>query len=121
FEKITDLAAAICRAIVGLGGRGLRELPSMLRLAQLAPEMLPDALGAARENDSSSAERGLGQGVAVDARFAQAPPDLPQVARQGKADMSSARQFHALGRALEQIGDTASEIAASVRRPVAMA
>src|SRR5205814_7161795 len=36
-EKITDLAAAICRAIVGLGGRGLRALPSMPRLAPPAP------------------------------------------------------------------------------------
>ena len=120
-EKITDLAAAVCRAIVGLGERGLRDLPSMRRLALLAPEMLRDALGAARENDSSSAERVLGQGLAVDTCFAQAHLDLLYVARQGQAEMSIARQFHALGRALEQIGDTASEIAASVRRPVAMA
>jgi phosphate uptake regulator len=119
-EKITDLAAAICRAIVALGGRGMRDLPSMRRLAELAPEMLRDALGAARDNDSSSAERVLGRGLAVDACFAQAHLDLLQVAKQCQADMTIARHFHALGRALEQIGDTASEIAARVRRPVAV-
>jgi len=118
-DKITDLAASICRAVVGLGERGVRDLPSIQKLAELAPEMLRDALGAARTNDRTSAERVLGQGLAVDAVFAQAHLDMLDVARRGQADMALTRQFHALGRALEQIGDTASEIAASVRQPVA--
>src|SRR5260221_5792601 len=119
-EKIADLAVSICRAVIGLAdGRTLPELPSIRQLAVLVPEMLRDALGAVRENDRSSAERVLGRGLAVDTCFAQAHMDVLQVARQGTREMDVARQFHMLGRALERIGDGASEIAASVR-PVAL-
>jgi phosphate uptake regulator len=117
-EKIADLAASICRAVIGLASEArIRDLPSIRRLAELVPDMLRDALGAVRTNDHSSAKRVLGVGFTVDTCFAQSHLDVLQVVPQGARDLHVARQFHALGRALEQIGDSASEIAASVRNP----
>lgn len=117
-EKIADLASVICRSLIGLSTDAhLGQLPSIQRLAELVPGMLRDALGAVRENDRGSAERVLGLGLDMDACFAQAHLDVLGVVRPGSGDLSVARHFHALSRALEQIGDGASEIAASVPTP----
>ena len=114
-EKISDLASTICGAVIRLSSEKLiSDLPSIRKLAELVPDMLRDALGAVRENDQSSAKRVLAQGLAVDTWFAQAHLDVLQAVPPGTADLSVARQFHTLGRALEQIGDSAGEIAASV-------
>lgn len=114
-EKIADRASDVCRALIGLATDSrMRELPSVRKLAEMVPEMLRDALGAVRENDRRSAERVLGQGVAADSYFAQAHFDMLQVMRPGASDLTVAQKFHALSRALEQIGDGASEIASSV-------
>jgi phosphate uptake regulator len=114
-EKIADLASIICRSVIGLSSETrLGQLPSIRKLAELVPDMLRDALGAVRENDRKSAERVFGQGLKVDTFFAQAHFDMLQVVRPGTSDVSIARQFHELSRALEQISDGASEIAASV-------
>ena len=114
-EKISDLASTICGAVIHLSSEKLlSDLPSIRKLAELVPDMLRDALGAVRENDQSSAKRVLDQGLSVDTWFAQAHLDVLQTVPPGTGDMSVARQFHTLGRALEQIGDRAGEIAASV-------
>lgn len=120
-EKIADLASDVCRAVIGLAAEArLGELPSVKKLAELVPEMLRDALGAVRENDRRSAERVLGKGLTVDAWFAQAHFDVLQVLRPGTSDLTAVQKFHALSRALEQISDGASEIAASVRGAAAV-
>ncbi|HEX4336458.1 MAG TPA: PhoU domain-containing protein [Polyangiaceae bacterium] len=114
-EKIADLASIICRSVIGLSTETrLGELPSIRKLAELVPGMLRDALGAVRENDQAGAGRVLHQGLTVDAFFAQAHFDMLNVMRPGGGDMSTTQKFHAMSRALEQISDGASEIAASV-------
>jgi phosphate uptake regulator len=119
-EKIADLATSICERVIRLStSEAVGDLPSIRRLAELVPELLVDALGAVRANDRPSAQKVLDRTIAMDACFAQVHLDLLQVARQGGGQMDAAMQFHALGRALERIGDGAGEIAASVRRPVA--
>jgi phosphate uptake regulator len=117
-EKIADLASTICGAVIRLSSEKLvSDLPSIRKLAELVPDMLRDALGAVRENDRSSAKRVLDRGLAVDTWFAQAHLDVLQAVPPGTGDLNIARQFHTLGRALEQIGDSAGEIAASVQNP----
>jgi phosphate uptake regulator len=119
-EKIAELASTICGAVIGLSSEKLiSDLPSIRKLAELVPDMLRDALGAVRENDGSSAKRVLDRGLAVDTWFAQAHLDVLQAVPPGSADLTIARQFHTLGRALEQIGDRAGEIASSVQSPFA--
>jgi phosphate uptake regulator len=119
-EKITDLAASICRQIIHLSeGPGVvGDLPAIRRLAEIVPEMLRDALRAIRANDRPSAELVLGRGLAMDTCFAQAHLDLLQVVRQETGRFVAAQQLHAVGRALERIGDGAGEIAACVALPV---
>jgi phosphate transport system protein len=114
-EKIADLASTICRAVIGLpSGRLVSDVPSIQKLAELVPDMLRDALGAVRENDRSSAKRVLDRGLAMDTWFAQTHLDVLQAVPPGTSDLTVARQFHTLSRALERIGDRAGEIAASV-------
>ena len=119
-EKIADLASTICGAVIRLSSEKIvSDLPSIRKLAELVPDMVRDALGAVRENDGSSAKLVLDRGLAVDTWFAQSHLDVLQTVPPGTADMSIARQFHILGRALERIGDFASEIAATVQKPMA--
>lgn len=119
-EKIVGLASTICGAVIRLSSVQLvSELPSIRKLAELVPDMLRDALGAVRENDRSSAERVLDRGLAVDTWFAQAHLDVLQTVPPGTVDLNIAQEFHALGRALEQIGDSAGEIAASIQKRAA--
>jgi phosphate uptake regulator len=116
-ERITALSTTICREVMSFSSE-LRagEFPSIRRLAELVPSMLHDALGAVRANDRRSAEKVLDQSIAVDTCYAQAHSDLLQImAKQGPDQMDAARQLHAVGRALERIGDNASGIAAGVR------
>jgi phosphate transport system protein len=121
-EKIADLAANICERVIRVSAsESVGDLPSIRRLAELVPELLVDALRAVRANDRPSAQKVLDRTIAMDACFAQVHLDLLQVARQGGKQLDAAQQFHALGRALERIGDGAGEIAASVRHPAAAA
>ena len=56
----------------------------------------------------------------MDSLFAQAHSDLLQfLGRDGESGLDTVRQIHAVSRALERIGDSASEIAESVR-PLAL-
>jgi phosphate uptake regulator len=111
-EKIAELAATLCQAVVDLSeGPRVADVPSLRRLAKLVPDLLRDALAAALANDRSSAEGVLGRGITVDTCFAQAQTDVLEVVRGGAGHLTQARQLHAMGRALERISDGASEIA----------
>ncbi len=118
-EKIADLATTICERVIRVATSNVADLPAIRRLAELVPELLADALRAVRANDRPSAQKVLDRGIAMDACFAQVHLDLLELARGGGEKMDAAVQFHALGRALERIGDGASEIAASVPQPAA--
>jgi len=116
-DNIADLATSICERVAGVANRETAlDVPALRRLAELVPEQLNDALGAVRANDGPSAQRVLDRSVSVDACFAQVHLELLQLAGEGSQGMDAAQQLHALGRALERIGDDASEIAATVRR-----
>ncbi|HEX7671336.1 MAG TPA: PhoU domain-containing protein [Polyangiaceae bacterium] len=114
-QTITGLAASICTQVVGLSERGPVAHPAIQRLAELVPDLLRDALGAFRQNDRTTAERVLRSSVSVDVCFAQTYLDLLHVAREGTDHVETAQRLHAITRALERIGDGASEIADSVR------
>jgi phosphate transport system protein len=114
-QTITDLAATICAQVVGLSERGPVVHPAIQRLAELVPDLLRDALGAFRRNDRITADRVLRSSVSVDVCFAQTYLDLLRVAREGAEQVETAQRLHAVTRALERIGDGASEIADSVR------
>jgi len=116
-EKITNLAKTICERVIGLSDEDAGDVPSIRKLAELVPDMLFDALCAVRANDRPSAQKVLDRSIAADTCFAQVQLDLLQMAKHGGDQMDVARQFHALGSALERMGDGASDIAASVRKP----
>jgi phosphate transport system protein len=114
-QTITDLAATICSHVVGLSVRDAPGAhPAIQRLAQLVPDLLRDALGAFRQNDRATADRVLRSSVSVDVCFAQTYLDLLHVVRQN-AGVETAQRLAAVTRALERIGDGASDIADSVR------
>jgi phosphate transport system protein len=115
-QTITDLAATICTHVVGLSERDAPVAhPAIQRLAELVPDLLRDALGAFRRNDRTTADQVLRSSVSVDGCFAQTYLDLLHVAREGAGQVETAQLLHAVTRALERIGDGASEIADSVR------
>jgi phosphate uptake regulator len=119
-QTIAGLAATICTLVVGLS---LREEaptahPAIQKLAELVPDLLRDALGAFRRNDRTTADRVLRGSVSVDVCFAQTYVDLLHGVRHNAGrveNMETAQHLHAVTRALERIGDGASEIADSVR------
>lgn len=109
-ETISDLAATICGHVVGLDGTVTEPKSSIMKLAQMVPEMLKEALGALRTNDARSALGVLNRAPAADACFAQSHLDLFW---QGQKDgrFESTQRLHAVTSALERIGDGATDIA----------
>jgi len=124
-QTISRLAATICAQVVGLAASdGHVTHPAIEQLAQLVPDHLRDALGAFRKNDAVDAEAVRKSSVKVDVCFAQSYLDLMQVVRQTGGDQwETAQRLHAVTRALERIGDRASDIADNVvdHRPVVQA
>jgi len=110
-ETISDLAATICGHVVGLGPTPVAgPKSSILKLAEMVPEMLKEALGALRANDETSARSVLRRAPAADACFAQSHLDLfGQVQIDGRFE--STQRLQAVTSALERIGDGATDIA----------
>jgi phosphate transport system protein len=120
-ERITGFATTICLQVIHLANEPeLGELSSIRHLAAIVPEMLRDALGALKSNDRPTADRVMDRSLEVDSFFAQAHSDLLNfLGTENEDGMASVRQMHAVGRLLERIGDSASEIAESVPPPPA--
>lgn len=109
-ETISDLAAVICGHVVELGGSPVDQRSSILRLAEMVPEMLKEALRALRANDEDSARSVLRRAPAADACFAQSHLDLFQnVQKAGRFE--STQRLQAVTSAFERIGDGATDIA----------
>lgn len=114
-QRISELAGTICGHVVGLSGDERNTHPAIERLAEMVPDLLRDALGAFRNNDAGDAAEVRKTSVEVDVCFAQSYLDLMQVVRPPGAAFETAQHLHGVSRALERIGDSASEIADSVR------
>lgn len=110
-ETISDLSASICDHVVELSDApGMDAKSSILKLAEIVPEMLKEALGALRANDERSARSVLNRAPAADACFAQSHLDLFENAKKG-GRFESTRRLQAVTSALERIGDGATDIA----------
>jgi phosphate uptake regulator len=117
FQTISKLAASICANVIQLSERPERgQASAILRLAEMVPDLLGDALGALRENDQEGARAVQRRGLAVDACFAQTYLDLHQIVRRNDYHLEIAQRLHAVTAALERISDGASEIAGTVRK-----
>jgi phosphate uptake regulator len=110
-ETISDLSATICGHVVGLNGSpNFDEKSAILKLAEMVPDMLAEALGALRANDESSARSVLHRAPAADAYFAQSHLDLFENVQKG-GRFESTQRLQAVTSALERIGDGAADIA----------
>ncbi|HVU00113.1 MAG TPA: PhoU domain-containing protein [Polyangiaceae bacterium] len=117
-QTILSLVGTICEHVMSVtAGTPPLHGTAIEQLAEMVPNLLRDAVSALRRNDPAYAAEVLRSAIAVDACFAQTYLDLLQVVRQDGDHMERAQRLHVVSRALERIGDNASEIAGGVPLP----
>jgi phosphate transport system protein len=114
-ERVGDLAEAICRNLRGLDFSGMMSRGSVLhRLAESASRMLRDALDAFVRDDASLARDVIKRDRFTDAYYAQLIPELVALMMGDPERVESASRLQSIGKALERVGDHATNIAEMV-------
>jgi phosphate transport system protein len=114
-ERIGDLGVNICERVVELGNEPpLAVNAAVLRIADVAHEMLHDALDAFVARDATRAEQVMLRDQTVDAYYAQLFPELVAHMMADPKVVYRATRIQSIGKYLERIADHATNLAEMV-------
>jgi phosphate transport system protein len=114
-ERIGDLGVNICERVVELGEEPpLAMNSSVIRIADVAREMLHDALDAFVGRDAKRAEQVMLRDQTVDAYYAQLFPELVANMMADPKVVYRATRIQSIGKYLERIADHATNLAEMV-------
>jgi phosphate transport system protein len=114
-ERIGDLGVNICERVIELGNEPpLDANTSISRMAELADEMLHDALDAFVARDATKAEQVIARDRRVDAYYARLFSELVTHMMNDPKVVNRATRLQSIGRYIERAADHATNLAEMV-------
>lgn len=114
-ERMGDLAVDVAKAVVRMEGQTLiKPLVDIPRMAAITDQMISDALNAYVEGSTELANRLAPQDDEVDRLYRNMVEELFTLSKADPSVVSQAMSLAMVGRALERIGDHATNIGESV-------
>lgn len=110
-ERICDHANDLARRLIALCGAGVQTLPSLIELAHFAIAMVNDAMNAYAQIDAAEARAVWHRDRDLDARYTALFREFLTYMLEDPRQISANTQMLFMARAIERIGDRATNIA----------